>query len=58
MRTQKVADSYEHLRNSLKIVQLLEEKVRTFDYALQAQCIAERNYERLEMYVLEHLMRG
>jgi xylose isomerase len=58
MRTQKVADSYEHLRNSLKIVQLLEEKVRKFDYAFQAQCIAERNYERLEMYVLEHLMRG
>ena len=34
----------------------LEEKVDKFDRAFQAQCIAERNYEKLEMYVMELLM--
>jgi len=58
MRTQKIADSYQHLRNSLRIVKLLEEKARKFDYAFQAKCIAERNYEMLEMYVVEHLMKA
>jgi xylose isomerase len=58
MRTQKIADSYQHLRNSLRICKLLEEKARKFDYAFQAKCIAERNYEVLEMYVVEHLMKA
>jgi xylose isomerase len=58
MRTQKVEDSYRHLEKSLKIFKLLEAKVRKFDYALQKQCICTRDYERLEMYVLELLMSG
>jgi xylose isomerase len=58
MRTQKVSDSYEHLRNSLRIFKLLEEKAHKFDYSLQKECIEERNYERLEMYVIELLLKG
>lgn len=56
MRTQKVEVSYRHLENSLKIVKLLEDKVRRFDYAFQQKCVNDRNYEALEMYVLELLM--
>ena len=58
MRTQKVEDSYRHLENSLRIFRLLEEKARRFDYEFQKQCICTRNYERLEMYVMELLMKG
>jgi xylose isomerase len=58
MRTQKADDCYRHIQNSLKIVQMLEEKVKRFDREFQKRCIAERNYEKLEMYVLELLMQG
>jgi len=37
LRTQKIADSYQHLRNSLKIVQLLEEKVPQVRLRLPSQ---------------------
>ena len=56
MRTQKPEDQYRHLENSIKIAKALEKKVEKFDKAFQAQCIAERNYEKLEMYVMELLM--
>jgi len=56
MRTQKIDDCYRHLANSMKVVQLLEDKVAKFDYNLQKQLIEERNYEALEMYVLELIM--
>ena len=56
MRTQKVEDQYRHIQNSMKIACMLEEKVERFDRAFQAKCIAERNYEALEMYVMELLM--
>ena len=55
MRTQKIDDCYRHIENSLRIFRLLEEKVRRFDYAYQKKCAEERNYEALEMYVLELL---
>jgi len=58
MRTQKVEDCYRHLQNSIKVVEMLEEKVKKFDNAFRDKCIAERNYEKLEMYVLELLMKG
>ena len=58
MRTQKADDCYRHIQNSLKIVQMLEGKVNRFDRQFQARCIEERNYEKLEMYVLELLMQG
>ena len=56
MRTQKIDDCYRHLSNSLKIVEVLESKVDKFDYELQTKLVDERNYEALEMYVLELIM--
>lgn len=56
MRTTRDADSYTHLENSLKVAKALEEKAARFDYAYQRKCVEERNYEALEMYVLELLM--
>jgi xylose isomerase len=58
MRTQKIGASYRHLENSLKIVKMLEEKAKKFDYAFQKKCVEDRDYEALEMYVLELLMRS
>lgn len=58
MRTQKNEGSYRHLENSLKIAKMLEEKAKRFDYAYQKKCIEERDYEALEMYVMELLMKG
>jgi len=56
MRTQKAESATLHLSNSRRIFLALVEKVRTFDKALQRQCIRDRNYEALERAVLEHLM--
>jgi xylose isomerase len=58
MRTQKDEVCYRHLENSLKIAKMLEEKVKKFDYDFQKKCVEERDYEALEMYVLELLMKG
>ncbi len=58
MRTQKRDDSYRHLENSIRIAQMLEKKVEKFDYEFQKKCVKERNYEALEMYVMELLMKG
>jgi xylose isomerase len=58
MRTQKDEVCYRHLENSLKIAKMLEEKVRKFDYDFQKKCVEERDYEALEMYVMELLMKG
>ena len=56
MRTTTDKDSYKHLENSLKIVKLLEEKVERFDYEFQKKCVENRDFEGLEMYVMELLM--
>ena len=56
MRTEKQEGSYKHLENSLKIAKALEEKAAKFDYDFQKKCVAERDYEALEMYVIELLM--
>ncbi len=58
MRTQKSEDCYRHLENSIRIAKMLEEKAEKFDYEFQARCARERNYEALEMYVMELLMTG
>ena len=58
MRTEKQSGSYKHLENSLKIAKMLEEKVNKFDYDFQKKCVADRDYESLEMYVMELLMKG
>ncbi len=57
MRTQKVEDCYRHLENSIKVFRMLEAKARRFDYDLQKQCVLDRDYEQLEMYVMELLMK-
>lgn len=58
MRTQKIDTSYTHLENSLKIAKMLEVKAEKFDYEYQKKCVEARDYEALEMYVLELLMTG
>lgn len=58
MRTTTDKDSFKHLENSLKIFKFLEEKVEKFDYALKDKLVAERDFEGLEMYVMELLMKG
>ncbi len=57
MRTQRDEACYRHLENSLKIVKMLEEKVAKFDYAYQMKCVEARDYEALEMYVMELLLK-
>ena len=56
MRTQKPEDAPRHLSNSRRIFLALVEKVRTFDKKLERQYIKARNYEALELAVVEHLM--
>ena len=58
MRTEKQEGSYKHLENSLKIAKMLEAKAAKFDYDYQRKCVTERDYEALEMYVMELLMQG
>ncbi len=58
MRTTKDADSYKHLENSLKIFRMLEDKALKFDYEFQKKCVENRDFESLEMYVMELLMKG
>lgn len=56
MRTQKADVATRHLDNSRRIFLWLVEKVRTFDREVERQCIANRDYEALELAVLRHLM--
>ncbi len=56
MRTQKAEVATKHLANSKRIFLDLVEKVRTFDWNLQKQAAANRDYEELEMAILRHLM--
>jgi xylose isomerase len=58
MRTTVDKDSFKHLENSLKIFKMLEAKAEKFDYKLQEKLVAERDFEGLEMYVMELLMKG
>ncbi|NLF70870.1 MAG: TIM barrel protein [Candidatus Anammoximicrobium sp.] len=56
MRTQKADVAHKHLANSRAVFLRLLEKVRTFPNEIAQDCIAARDYEALEMLVLEHLM--
>ncbi len=56
MRTQPAAHAMRHLENSRDIFLQLVQKVRTFDQALEARCIKERDYEMLELAVMQHLL--
>jgi xylose isomerase len=56
MRTQKGSPVTDHLTNSLRIFHHLLEKVRSYDTAKEAAFREARDYEGLELYVMEHLM--
>ncbi|OUS72171.1 xylose isomerase [Paenibacillus sp. MY03] len=56
MRTQPCDISYKHLENSKKMFLHLVDKVRTYDKEAERQFIAARDYEGLDLHVLEHLM--
>jgi xylose isomerase len=56
MRTQKVETAHKHLVNSRAVFLKLVDKVRSFPQEVARQCIADRDYEALELAVLEHLM--
>ena len=56
MRTTRDAESYKHLENSLAIFRVLEKKARKFDYDFQRKCVERRDFESLEMYVMNLLM--
>lgn len=56
MRTTKTEIAAKHLGNNRRVFLDLVEKVRTFDEELRKQCLANRDYEALEMAILEHLM--
>jgi xylose isomerase len=56
MRTSKPEHATRHLSNSRRVFLHLVEKVRTFDWNLEKQAVANRDYEELEMAILEHLM--
>ncbi len=56
MRTQAAESATQHLVNSRAIFLMLVEKVRTFPKEIEEQCAANRDYEALELAVLQHLM--
>ena len=56
MRTQKAGAAHKHLSNSRAVFLRLVDKVRTFPKDIESQCLAGRDYESLELAVLEHLM--
>lgn len=56
MRTTTDTDGYKHLENSLKIFKALEAKAEKFDYAFRDKCVRERDFEELEMYVMNLIM--
>ncbi len=56
MRSQKADVGHKHLSNSRTIFLKLVDKVRTFPEDTAKKYIAERDYEALELLVLEHLL--
>ena len=56
MRTQRAEVATRHLENSRRVFLSLVEKVRTFDANVERQCIENRDYEALELAVMNHLM--
>ncbi|HMO86338.1 MAG TPA: hypothetical protein PKC18_15605, partial [Lacipirellulaceae bacterium] len=56
MRTQPQDKALAHLANSRATFLALVEKVRSVDRELEQQMTADRDYEALEAYTLQHLM--
>jgi len=55
-RPTKVEHWLAHLDNSRRTFLKLVEKARTYDEAKAAQMVADRNYQALDQYVIEHLL--
>ncbi|MDY0169412.1 MAG: TIM barrel protein [Thermoguttaceae bacterium] len=58
MRTQPTEAAHKHLSNSRTIFLKLVEKVRSFPIDVERECIANRDYEELELAVISHLLGG
>jgi xylose isomerase len=56
MRSQKADVAHLHLSNSRTIFLKLVDKVRSFPKDVEKHCIANRDYEALELAVIEHLL--
>jgi xylose isomerase len=56
MRTTKQAEQTRHLANSKAIFERMVQLVRTVDAAKVEAFRAQRDYEGLEMYIVEHLL--
>ena len=56
MRTTSDEDGYKHLENSMAIFRALEEKVEKYDCQKAQAMIDSRDFEGLEMYVMNLLM--
>jgi len=56
MRTQKQEIATKHLSNSRTIFLRLLEIVRSLDQGMVETCIAERDYEELDMFIISHLI--
>ena len=58
MRPQLLGVSTKHLLHSRLMFLHLLDKVRTLDRKTEAQIIAERDYEELDRFIMQHLMTG
>lgn len=56
MRSSADEYGFKHLENSLRVVQLMEDKVERFDQSIVDAFVAVNDYEGLEMYILELLL--
>jgi xylose isomerase len=56
MRTQKPEVATKHLRNSREIFLALVELVHNLDKDKVKKLIAQRDYEELDMLIINHLM--
>ena len=56
MRSSADEFGFKHLENSLRVVQLMEDKVAKFDQTIVDEFVAVDDYEGLEMYIIELLL--
>ena len=56
MRTTKQADESRHLANSLRMFQHLVKLARTVDSQKVETFRSQRDYEGLDLYIMEHLL--
>jgi xylose isomerase len=56
MRTQKDDVATKHLRNSREVFLKLLEISRSLDETFMEKCIAERDYEELDLFMIKSLL--